>query len=225
MGADVLKVEEPPHGPHKRDVLDANYQVDGMDPFFLCVNRSKRSVALKLTHPDGLAAFHDLVRTADIVVDNYRPGVTTKLKVDHDTLAAINPRIVTCSLSGFGATGPLTHRAAFDITIQGQTDMTDFVGLRDPAGRLEASNAAIADLLGGIYISVAASAALHRVAATGEGCHIDVGMYDSVLTWFAGFGVQVLNFGVPTDISRRVLWGNFNCKDRPLVIAAHRASP
>jgi crotonobetainyl-CoA:carnitine CoA-transferase CaiB-like acyl-CoA transferase len=225
MGADVLKVEEPPHGPHKRDVLDANYQVDGMDPFFLCVNRNKRSVALKLTHPEGLAAFHDLVRTADIVVDNYRPGVTSKLKVDHDTLAAINPRIVTCALSGFGATGPLTHRAAFDITIQGQTGMTDFVGLRDPAGRLEASNAAIADLLGGIYISVAASAALHRVAATGEGCHIDVGMYDSVLTWFAGFGVQVLNFGVPTDISRRVLWGNFNCKDRPLVIAAHRASP
>jgi crotonobetainyl-CoA:carnitine CoA-transferase CaiB-like acyl-CoA transferase len=60
---------------------------------------------------------------------------------------------------------------------------------------------------------------------TGEGCHIDVGMYDSVLTWFAGFGVHVLNFGVPTDISQRVLWGNFNCKDRPLVIAAHRASP
>jgi crotonobetainyl-CoA:carnitine CoA-transferase CaiB-like acyl-CoA transferase len=224
MGAEVLKIEEPPDGPHKRDVLDATYQVDGMDPFFLCVNRNKHSVSLKLAHPDGLAVLHDLVRTADIVVDNYRPGVTQKLKVDHATLSAINPRIVTCSLSGFGATGPLRHRAAFDITIQGQTGMTDFVGLRDDAGRLAASNAAIADLLGGIYISVAASAALHRVAVTGEGCHVDNGMYDAVLTWFAGFGVQVLNFGVPTDISERVLWGNFDCKDRPLVIAAHRTS-
>ncbi len=225
MGADVLKIEEPPDGPHKRDVLDANYLIDGMDAFFLCVNRNKRSVSLRLTHPDGLAAFYDLVRTADIVIDNYRPGVTAKLKVDHERLVAVNERIITCSLSGFGATGPLQKRAAFDITIQGQTGMTDFIGLRDGSGRLAAPNAAIADLLGGIYVSVAASAALHRVALTGEACHIDIGMYDAVLTWFGGFGVQVLNFGAPSDISTRVLWGNFDCKDRPLVITAHRAAP
>ena len=101
------------------------------------------------------------------MIDNYRPGVTAKLKVDHERLVAINERIITCSLSGFGATGPLQKRAAFDITIQGQTGMTDFIGLRDGSGRLAAPNAAIADLLGGIYISVAASAALHRVAAHG----------------------------------------------------------
>jgi formyl-CoA transferase len=103
--------------------------------------------------------------------------------------------------------------------------MTDFIGLRDDAGRLAAPNAAIADLLGGIYVSVSCTAALNRRATTGEGGHIDVGMYDAVLTWFAGFGVHVLNFGTRSDISDRVLWGSFDCKDRPLVITAHRASP
>jgi crotonobetainyl-CoA:carnitine CoA-transferase CaiB-like acyl-CoA transferase len=224
LGAEVLKVEEPPAGRHARDVLDATNRIDDMDVWFMCVNRNKRSVAIRLADPDGLALVHELAAAVDVVVDNYRPGVAAKLGVDHAALSAVNPRVVTCSLSGYGGTGPLRDRAGFDITVQAQTGMTSFVGKTDAAGRPEATDAAIADLLGGMYCAVAIPAALHRRHVTGEGCHIDVGMYDSVLTWFAGFGVHLLNFGEPSRIAGSVLWGTFDTKDRPLVITAHRTS-
>ena len=224
LGADVIKVEEPPDSGRGRDVLDAHNRIDDMDAFFLCVNRNKRSLALRLADPEGLALFHALTAHADVVVDNYRPGVAAKLGVDHDTLAAVNPAIISCSLSGYGATGPLRDRAGFDVTVQAQAGMTEFIGLRDEHDRPEGVRAAIADLLGGILCAVAIPSALHRRAVTGEGCHIDVGMYDAVLSWFAGFGVHLLNFGAPSEIARSVLWGTFDTKDRPVVITAHRAS-
>jgi CoA:oxalate CoA-transferase len=224
LGADVVKVEEPPRGAHARDVLDARNRIDDMDAYFACVNRSKRGLALTLADPAGLDVFYRLVAQADVVVDNHRPGVTTKLKIDHERLAAASPRIITASLSGYGASGPLAARAGFDITVQAQTGMTMFTGLRDEQGRPKASDAAIADLLGGMYLAVAVPAAIVRRDRTGVGCHIDLGMYDSVLTWFAGFGVHLLNFGQESDIADNVLWGSFETADRPLVITAHRTS-
>jgi crotonobetainyl-CoA:carnitine CoA-transferase CaiB-like acyl-CoA transferase len=126
LGADVVKVEEPPGGVHARDVLDARYRIDDMDAFFACVNRGKRGIGIKLADPAGLEVFYQLARQADVIVDNHRPGVTAKLRIDHDHLAAVNPRIVTASLSGFGACGPLAKRAGFDITVQAQAGMTVF---------------------------------------------------------------------------------------------------
>jgi crotonobetainyl-CoA:carnitine CoA-transferase CaiB-like acyl-CoA transferase len=224
LGADIVKVEEPPEGGRGRDVLDAVNRIDDMDTWFLCVNRNKRSVGLRLSDPDGLAVFYDLVRHADVVVDNYRPGVTAKLRLDHATLTGINPQVITCSLSGYGATGPLSHRAGFDITVQAQTGMATFIGLEDDDGRTLGTRAAIADLVGGMYCATAIPAAVIRRIATGEGCHLDIAMYDAVLSWFAGFGVFELNFGEPAPIGGAVLWGTFMTKDRPLVIAAHRNS-
>ena len=224
LGADVIKVEEPPEGGMGRDVLDAVNRIDDMDTWFMCVNRNKRSLALRLADVDGLSLFHELVQHADVVVDNYRPGVTKKLHVAHETLSAINPKIITCSLSGYGATGPLSNRAGFDVTVQGQTGMTSFVGLKDDSGLPMASDAAIADLLGGMYCAVAIPSAVHRRQVTGDGCHLDISMYDSVMTWFAGFGVHLMNFHESTSITGAVLWGTFQTKDRPLVITAHRAS-
>jgi len=224
LGADVVKVEEPPDGVHARDVLDARYRIDDMDSFFACVNRSKRGIGIKLADPAGLDVFYRLVEQADVVVDNHRPGVTAKLRIDHDHLAAVNPRIVTASLSGFGASGPLAKRAGFDITVQAQAGMTVFNQLRDEKGRPKAVDAAIADLLGGMYLAIAVPSAVLRRDRTGFGCHIDLAMYDAVLTWFAGFGVHLLNFGQPSQIGNNVLWGAFNTASRPLVITAHRTS-
>ena len=224
LGADVVKVEEPPDGTHGRDVLDARYRIDDMDAFFACVNRSKQGLALKLADPDGLDVFYRLVAEADVVVDNHRPGVTAKLKIDHDRLSQVNPKIITASLSGFGATGPLAARAGFDITVQAQAGMTMFNQLRDDEGRPKAVDAAIADLLGGMYLAIAVPSALLRRDRSGAGCHIDIGMYDTVLTWFAGFGVHLLNFENESEIANNVLWGSFNTRDRPLVITAHRSS-
>ena len=223
LGADVVKAEEPP-GPKGRDLIDPINTIAGMDAYFLCVNRSKRSIAFPLGHERGPGLVHALAAAADVVIENFRPGVARKLGIGADSLRAANERLITCSLSGFGSTGRLSDRAAFDITVQAQTGVMSFIDRRDPAGRLAPIPMPVADLLAGIYCAVAIPAALVRRAATGEGAHIDVAMYDALLSWFVGFGVHQLNFGQPTDIQSKILWGSFDTKDRPLVITAHRAS-
>lgn len=223
LGATVYKIEEPP-GPRGRDSLSPQYQIDGMDAFFACVNRNKKSVALELANPEGLALFYRMVEQADVVIDNFRPGVTAKLKIDHATLAKIKPDIITASVSGYGQTGPLKLRAAFDVTVQAQTGMTLFTKVKDEQGRPKATDAAMADLLGGMYMATAVPAALVKRMKTGLGSHIDVGMYDSTISWFAGFAVHWLNFQEISRVSDTVLWGNFDTKDQPIVITAHRAA-
>jgi crotonobetainyl-CoA:carnitine CoA-transferase CaiB-like acyl-CoA transferase len=223
LGADVVKLEEPP-GPRGRDQIDPFKTIDGMDAYFLCVNRSKRSISFPLGHERGPELVAALAAAADVVIENFRPGVAEKLGVGSAQLRAANSRLITCSLSGFGANGPLKDRAAFDITVQAQTGVMSFIDRRDPVGRLAPIPMPVADLLAGIYCAVAIPAALVRRAATGEGAHIDVAMYDALLSWFVGFGVHQLNFGQPTDIQDKILWGSFETKDRPLVITAHRPS-
>ena len=223
LGADVVKVEEPP-GPRGRDLIDPHNTVGGMDAYFLCVNRNKRSIAFPLGHEQGPRLVHELATAADVVIENFRPGVADKLGIGMDRLRERNGELVTCSLSGFGATGPLRDRAAFDITVQSETGMMSFIDRRDAAGRLAPIPIPVADLLAGIYCAVAIPAALVQRSRTGVGSHIDVGMYDALLSWFVGFGVHQLNFGTSTDIQEKILWGSFETRDRPLLITAHRAA-
>lgn len=223
LGADVVKLEEPP-GPRGRDQIDPFNTIDGMDAYFLCVNRSKRSIAFPLGDERGPGLVRALAEAADVVIENFRPGVADKLGIPMSGLRAVNQRLITCSLSGFGATGPLRDRAAFDITVQAQSGLMSFIDRRDQAGRLAPIPLPVADLLAGVYCAVAVPAALVRRAATGQGAHIDVAMYDALLSWFVGFGVHQLNFGRPTDIQDKILWGSFETRDRPLVITAHRPS-
>lgn len=223
LGADVVKVEEPP-GPRGRDLLDPFNTVGGMDAYFLCVNRNKKSVALTLGHERGPALVQQLAAVADVVVENFRPGVSDKMGIGLDLLRKQNEKLITCSLSGFGGTGPLRNRAAFDITVQSATGVMSFINRRDASGRLTPVPIPIADLLAGIHCAVAIPAALVQRSQTGVGSHIDVGMYDSLISWFVGFGVQQLNFGTTADIQEKLLWGSFDTRDRPLLITAHRAA-
>ena len=223
LGADVVKLEEPP-GPRGRDQIDPFNTIDGMDAYFLCVNRNKRSIAFPLGDERGPGLVRALAEAADVVIENFRPGVAEKLGIGMTRLRAVNERLITCSLSGFGATGPLRDRAAFDITVQAQSGVMSFIDRRDQAGRLAPIPLPVADLLAGAYCAVAVPAALVRRAATGQGAHIEVAMYDALLSWFVGFGVHQLNFGQPTDIQDKILWGSFETRDRPLVITAHRSS-
>jgi crotonobetainyl-CoA:carnitine CoA-transferase CaiB-like acyl-CoA transferase len=222
LGAEVVKIEEPPGSPFARSVTRPAKQLAGMDPAFLCVNRNKKSVVLQLTDSDDLATFYRLVEHADVVIDNYKPGVTRKLKVDYETLRPINSRIITCSLSGYGRNGPMADRAAFDITILAQTGMLDFINKRDAQGKLALPVVAIADLLGGMYCSVAIPSALQYRSRTGVGCHIDIGMYDAVLSWLVGYAVNELNFTPDPNFYERAIWGVYETATRPLVVTAHR---
>ncbi|MDQ1502890.1 MAG: hypothetical protein QOD57_617, partial [Actinomycetota bacterium] len=126
LGADVIKVEDPGHPDEARRVgpcFDGGESV-----YFRSLNWAKRSVGLRLASPQGRAVALDLVAGADVVLDNYRPGVMAKLGLDHDTLAAVNPRIVTVSLSGFGATGPSAARPGYDYTIQALAGVMSLTG-------------------------------------------------------------------------------------------------
>lgn len=222
LGAEVIKIEEPEGTLRGRSILEPDRRIGGMDPYFLSVNRGKKSVVLPLANPLGIEIFYDLVRHADVVISNYRPGVDRKLKVDHATLATINERVITCSLSGFGQTGPLAQRTAFDITVQAETGMMAYVDKHDGAGQPAYPIVSIADLLGGMYVAVAVSAALERRRRTETGCEIEIGMHDAVLSWFIGYGVNVLNFGDGSHYYEGALWGAFPTATHPLVITAHR---
>src|SRR5258705_10347407 len=124
MGADVVKIE-PPGGEHTRREHEI---APGVSASFLAVNRNKRSLVLDLKQPDGIAVLKRLVATADVLVENYRPGVARRLGVDDETLRAINPRLIYCSISGFGQTGPYADRGGYDLIAQGMSGIMSATG-------------------------------------------------------------------------------------------------
>lgn len=188
LGARTIKVEPPGDGEGTRQLLAHNpdYSRQGMGAYFLTLNRNKQSVCVDLKSDVGRAVFYDLVRQADVVIDNFSVGVTRRLHIDHETLAAINPRIVTCSISGFGETGPETARPAFDQVVQGMGGGMSITGT--PASGPVRSGIPIGDLGGGVFGALGVLAALVSRNSTGQGQHVDVSMLDvqiSLLNYMA----------------------------------------
>jgi len=188
LGARTIKVEPPGTGEGTRQLLaqSGDYSRQGMGAYFLTLNRSKESVCIDLKTDEGRAVFYDLVRRADVVIDNFSVGVTRRLHIDHDTLAAINPRIVTCSISGFGETGPGTARPAFDQVVQGMGGGMSITGT-EASGPVR-SGIPIGDLGGGVFGALGVLAALVSRGTTGVGKHVDVSMLDvqiSLLSYMA----------------------------------------
>jgi crotonobetainyl-CoA:carnitine CoA-transferase CaiB-like acyl-CoA transferase len=188
LGARTIKVEPPGSGEGTRQLLasDPRNSRQKMGAYFLTLNRGKESVAIDLKSDVGREVFYDLVRHADIVIDNFSVGVTHRLKIDHETLAAINPRIITCSVSGFGETGPDVNRPAFDQVVQGMgggMSITGYAG-GDPLR----AGIPIGDLGGGIFGAIGLLAALAERERSGLGQHVDISMLDvqiSLLNYMA----------------------------------------
>ncbi len=188
LGARTIKVEPPGSGEGTRALLatSPDFARDGMGAYFLTLNRGKQSVALDLKQEAGREVFYDLVRQADVVIDNFSVGVTQRLGIDHDTLAGINPRIVTCSISGFGETGPDPLRPAFDQVVQAMGGGMSITGSSDQAP--VRSGIPHGDLGGGIFGVIGILAALTARETTGVGRHVDVSMLDvqvSMLNYMA----------------------------------------
>lgn len=188
LSARTVKVEPLQHGEGTRALLSGSpeFSRQGMGAYYLTLNRGKQSVCIDLKSDAGREVFYDLVRRADVVFDNFGYGVTRRLKIDHDTLSAINPRIVTCSVSGFGETGPEPDRPAFDQVVQGMGGGMSITGFadRDPVR----SGIPIGDLGGGIFGVIGVLAALTERSTTGLGRHVDVSMLDvqiSLLNYMA----------------------------------------
>ncbi|MDA7417530.1 CoA transferase [Xenophilus arseniciresistens] len=179
LGARTIKVEPPGRGEGTRELLarDPEHSRQGMGAYFLTLNRGKESVCIDLKADAGRAVFHDLVRQADVVFDNFAAGVTRRLGIHHEALAQINPRIVTCSVTGFGETGPDIHRPAFDQVVQAMGGGMSITGLQD--GPPIRAGIPIGDLGGGLFGALGVLAALTARESTGRGQHVDVSMLDA----------------------------------------------
>jgi len=181
LGAEVVKVEEPRIGDPTRRNLP---MWGGESAYFMSLNRSKRSVTLDLKTTAGAAAVRDLIGTSDVLVENYRPGVMARLGLDHATLGAAHPRLVYCSLSGFGATGPLRDKISFDLVNQAMAGTIDLTGdLEDRPVRI---GVPVGDMAGGLYLAVAVLAGLHARERTGRGSWVDLSLHDVLISLLAG---------------------------------------
>lgn len=178
-GADVIKIERPGTGDDTR--LWAPPYIDGQSAYFVSVNRNKRSVTLNLKHPRGREIFFRMAEEADVVVENFRPGVVARLGVDYEAVRKVNPQIVYCSISGFGQTGPYLHKPAYDQIMQGLGGLMSMTG--EPGGGPVKTGVAITDIGAGMFAAYGILAALLNRQRTGQGQHVDVAMLDCQVAW------------------------------------------
>ena len=177
-GADVIKIE--PVGGEQSRSWGPIDEKSGESGFYGFVNRNKKGCTLNLKSEKGLEMFYELVKDADVLVENYRGGVTERLKIDYDTIKKINPNIIYASGSGFGQYGPITHRPCYDIVAQAMGRMLNLTGFKenDPVK----VGPSVADHVAGIYLMVGVGMALYHREKTGEGQHIDVSMFDVIFS-------------------------------------------
>jgi CoA:oxalate CoA-transferase len=173
FGADVIKIETPAGGDDSR----AFGPFAGTESvYFMSLNRNKRSMTLNLKSAEGKQLFMDMVKTADIVLENYRPGTMEKLGLGYETLREINPGIIYAACSGFGHTGPYSKRPAYDVIVQGMGGIMSITGQED--GEPTRVGASIGDINAGLFTVIGILTALHHRTQTGEGQKVDVGMLD-----------------------------------------------
>lgn len=178
LGADVIKVENPQDGDQTRRSWGTSGKGEDSRAF-LSLNRNKRSITLDLKTEEGRDSFYRLVRTADVVIENWRPGVAERLGLDFDTLNAINPRLVVASISGFGKTGPYATRPGYDLIAQAMAGVMSITG--EPDGRPVKSGIPVADLGAGLFCAVGILAAWSSSKETGQGQYLETSLFESTL--------------------------------------------
>lgn len=223
LGAETIKVE-PCYGEGTRKLLatDPKNSLDGMGAYYITLNRNKKSVAMDLKTPEGLALFKDLVANVDIVISNFGAGVPERLGIDYVSLAEVNPRIITCTVSGFGSDGPGSKRPAFDQVAQAMGGGMSITG-PDPQHMVRAG-IPIGDLGGGMFGVMGILAALYERERSGMGQHVDISMLDcqiSMLNYMAT--MHFLSGEDPYPIGNshfvHVPYNTFTCSDGSIVIA------
>lgn len=195
LGAEVIKIE-PPQGDDYRSIGPME---NGESALFTVMNRNKKSLVLDLKSPDAVRVVHELAMQVDVVVENFRPGVAERLGIGPATLRQLNPALVYVSISGFGQTGPLAHRPAYDIVVQAMSGLMEATG--DPDGPPTLVGEAVSDVVAGLFASWSTLAALLQTRRTGVGQHVDVAMFDTTLAFLATSVARYLFTGRP---ARRV---------------------
>lgn len=202
LGADVVKVERPGPGDDTRSwgppwVARADGSESRQAAYFQCANRNKRSVAIDLATSEGQALVRELAAQADVVLENFKVGGLTAYGLDHESLLALNPRLVYCSITGFGQTGPYAPRAGYDFLIQGMGGLMSLTGRSDAeegAGPQKVG-VALVDIMTGLYATIAVLAALQHRDRTGQGQHIDMALLDVQVATLANQAANYLTSG------------------------------
>ncbi|MEW5880640.1 MAG: CaiB/BaiF CoA-transferase family protein [Pseudomonadota bacterium] len=202
LGADVIKIERPGTGDDTRAwgppyLKDAQGHDTTEAAYYLSANRGKRSVTIDISKPEGQRLVRELAKKSDIVVENYRVGQLAKYGLDYASLAALNPQLIYCSITGFGQTGPYRDRAGYDFIIQGMGGFMSITGERDdlPGGGPQKAGVAVSDLMTGMYSAVAILAALAHRDATGQGQYLDLALFDTMVAMLANMNMNYLVTG------------------------------
>jgi crotonobetainyl-CoA:carnitine CoA-transferase CaiB-like acyl-CoA transferase len=193
LGAEVIKVERPGAGDDTRGFAPPFWPETQESAYFLGVNRNKRSVTLDIARPEGQAIVHRLLARCDILVENFKVGALAKYGLGWEQLKAEHPRLIYCSITGFGQTGPYAPRPGYDALVQAMGGVMSLTG--EPDGPPQKVGVPVADLFAGLYGCIGILAALNHRNATGEGQQIDIGMLDTHVAWLANQGMNYLATG------------------------------
>jgi crotonobetainyl-CoA:carnitine CoA-transferase CaiB-like acyl-CoA transferase len=225
MGADVVKIERPGAGEWERGLRAMGELLDGQSPFFLAMNRNKRSVAIDLKHPRGRDVVLRLAERSDLVVENFRPDVMDRLGIGYDDLRSVNPSIVYVSGTGFGPDGPYVGRPGQDLLIQSMTGLAAYGGRRDDPPT--PSGSSIVDASTALLLAYSAMVGLFHRERTGEGQRIDVSLFNTAIALQCQEIAAFLNMGKPFERSEAGIggawlsapFGIYLTADRPIAIA------
>lgn len=208
LGAEVIKIERPGKGDDTRAwgppfVKDRDGKDTADAAYFMCANRGKKSLTLDIAQPEGQQIIRELAQQSDVLIENYKVGDLKRYGLDYESLSQLNPRLVYCSITGFGQSGPYRDRAGYDFMIQGMSGVMSITGERDdlPGGGPQKVGVAIADLMTGMYSTVAIVSALHERHTSGLGQYIDMALLDCTVGWLAN---QNANYLIGGQVPQRM---------------------
>jgi len=231
LGAEVIKVERPNKGDDSRAfgppwLKDANGRDTTDSAYFACANRAKKSITVDLANPNGQAIARELAARCDVLLENFKFGDLDRYGLGYAQLKTVNPALIYCSLTGFGHSGPWRERPGYDFMVQGMGGLMSITGERDdrPGGGPQKAGIPIADLITGMYASVAVCAALAHRAKSGKGQHLDLALFDSLVAVLANQGANYLATGEPpgrlgNDHPNIAPYQVFRTKDGSLILA------
>lgn len=227
LGAEVLKVERPGVGDDTRSwgppyASKADGTPSSEAAYYLSANRGKRSIAINMAVPEGQALVQRLADSSDILIENFKRGDLARYGLDYGTLSARNAKLIYCSVTGFGQTGPNADRAGYDFIIQGMAGLMSITG--SAASGPTKSGVAVSDITTGLYATIGILAALHHARATGQGQHIDLALFDVQLGWLANQNMNYLVGGKTPGLLGNahpniVPYQDFETADRRLIVA------
>lgn len=194
MGARVIKIEQPGTGDETRQ-WGPPFADNGLSAYFIAVNRNKQSITLNLKHPTGQAIARELARRADVLIENFLPGTMARMGLGYNNLRPLNPRLIYCSITGYGQYGPDADRPGYDTVIQAEGGLMSITG--EPDGPPMKTGVAVADITTGLYAATSILAALHYRTHRGEGQYIDLALFDVQLSWLANVASAYLVSGKP----------------------------